>query len=79
MKSTFIVDILSVMPYQLIDFIVNKSVWYCIILNLVKIIRIRSIIVYSRRLCSVSILKLLKQFLYNRICFLIEIFLDISY
>nr|XP_050854234.1 potassium/sodium hyperpolarization-activated cyclic nucleotide-gated channel 1-like [Vespula vulgaris] len=52
-KSTFIVDILPAMPYQLINFIVNKSAWYFVILNLVKIIRIRAIIVYSRRLCSI--------------------------
>ncbi|XP_035732804.1 potassium/sodium hyperpolarization-activated cyclic nucleotide-gated channel 1-like [Vespa mandarinia] len=53
MKSTFIVDILSAIPYQLIDFIINKSVWYCVILNIVKIIRIRAIIVYSRKLCCI--------------------------
>ncbi|KAI4490064.1 hypothetical protein M0804_004246 [Polistes exclamans] len=52
-KSTFIVDVLSILPYQLIDFIIYKSVWYCAMLKLVKIIRIRAIIIYSRRLCFI--------------------------
>ncbi|KAK2575102.1 hypothetical protein KPH14_008828 [Odynerus spinipes] len=48
--STFIVDVLSALPYQLIDFIINKTIWYCAILNLIKIIRIHAVITYSRRL-----------------------------
>ena len=55
MKRYFLIDILTVVPIGLMDDIIPNSMWYCTTLNMMKILRTRNIIVYSRRLRDVSI------------------------
>ncbi|XP_017891941.1 potassium/sodium hyperpolarization-activated cyclic nucleotide-gated channel 1-like [Ceratina calcarata] len=53
LQSYFFLDILTALPIQIIDFLVPKSIWYCTTLNMMKILRLRNIIVYGRRLRDV--------------------------
>ncbi|XP_076752308.1 potassium/sodium hyperpolarization-activated cyclic nucleotide-gated channel 2 [Xylocopa sonorina] len=53
LQSYFLMDVLTVLPINFIDFIIPYSIWYCTTLNMMKVLRIRNIIVYSRRLHNV--------------------------
>ncbi|XP_076684855.1 potassium/sodium hyperpolarization-activated cyclic nucleotide-gated channel 1 [Andrena cerasifolii] len=53
LKRYFLIDILTVVPIGQVDDIIPNSVWYCTTLNMMKILRTRNIIVYSRRLRDV--------------------------
>ncbi|CAK9817140.1 Potassium/sodium hyperpolarization-activated cyclic nucleotide-gated channel 4 [Anthophora plagiata] len=53
LQSYFLVDLLTVLPIGILDYIIPSSVWYSTTLNMMKILRIRNIIVYSRRLHNV--------------------------
>ncbi|XP_076640029.1 potassium/sodium hyperpolarization-activated cyclic nucleotide-gated channel 1 [Colletes latitarsis] len=53
MKNYFLIDLMTVLPIGIIDFVIPNSKWYCTSLNMMKILRIRNIIVYSRRLHNV--------------------------
>ncbi|XP_053979382.1 potassium/sodium hyperpolarization-activated cyclic nucleotide-gated channel 1-like [Hylaeus volcanicus] len=53
LKNYFLIDFMTVLPIGFIDLIIPNSTWYCTTLNMLKILRIRNIIVYSRRLHNV--------------------------
>ncbi|XP_076247308.1 potassium/sodium hyperpolarization-activated cyclic nucleotide-gated channel 1 [Calliopsis andreniformis] len=50
LKRYFLIDVLTVLPIGLLDELVPNSKWYCTTLNMMKILRLRNIVVYSRRL-----------------------------
>ncbi|KAM0728266.1 Potassium/sodium hyperpolarization-activated cyclic nucleotide-gated channel 2 [Formica fusca] len=52
LRGFFIVDALSVLPLEFIV-VLTDSMWYLTSLNLLKILRIRTVIVYSRKLYHV--------------------------
>ncbi|XP_029045711.1 potassium/sodium hyperpolarization-activated cyclic nucleotide-gated channel 1-like [Osmia bicornis bicornis] len=49
----FVIDILTVLPIGVFDVLLPKAIWYCSTFNMMKILRIRNIIVYFRRLHDV--------------------------
>ncbi|XP_068968408.1 potassium/sodium hyperpolarization-activated cyclic nucleotide-gated channel 1-like isoform X1 [Bombus flavifrons] len=53
LQSYFFIDILTVLPIGLIDYIIPNSMWYCTTLNMMKILRVRNIIVYFSRVRDV--------------------------
>ncbi|XP_017790992.1 PREDICTED: potassium/sodium hyperpolarization-activated cyclic nucleotide-gated channel 1-like [Habropoda laboriosa] len=53
LQSYFLIDLLTVLPIGILDYVVPNSLWYCTTLNMMKILRVRNIIVYSRRLHNV--------------------------
>ncbi|KOX78249.1 Potassium/sodium hyperpolarization-activated cyclic nucleotide-gated channel 4 [Melipona quadrifasciata] len=55
LQSYFFIDILTVLPIGIIDYIMPSSMWYCATLNMMKILRVRNIIVYFKT-CTVVIM-----------------------
>ncbi|KAF3429792.1 hypothetical protein E2986_01475 [Frieseomelitta varia] len=53
LQSYFFIDILTVLPIGIIDYIIPSSMWYCATLNMMKILRVRNIFVYFSRLRDV--------------------------
>lgn len=57
LRGFFIVDTLPILPLEFIV-VLTDSMWYLTSLNLLKILRIRTVIVYSRRLYHVRMIYL---------------------
>lgn len=57
LRGFFIVDTLSILPLEFIV-VLTDSMWYLTSLNLLKILRIQTVIVYSRKLYHVRMIYL---------------------
>ncbi|XP_076169153.1 potassium/sodium hyperpolarization-activated cyclic nucleotide-gated channel 4 [Ptiloglossa arizonensis] len=73
LKNYFVIDFVSVIPIGFVNLIIPNSTWYCTTLNMMKILRIRNIIVYSRRLQNVyrmsfQLYKIVETFAITIVC-----------
>ncbi|XP_076662351.1 potassium/sodium hyperpolarization-activated cyclic nucleotide-gated channel 1 [Halictus rubicundus] len=53
LKKYFLIDIMTSLPISFVKLIEPRWMWYCTTLNMMKFLRIRNVIVYSRRLYGV--------------------------
>ncbi|XP_066599460.1 potassium/sodium hyperpolarization-activated cyclic nucleotide-gated channel 2-like [Prorops nasuta] len=53
LKTWFLIDILPIIPFKLFDYYTRNETWYFVLLNLLKILRVRVVIVYIRRVQNV--------------------------
>ncbi|XP_033331494.2 potassium/sodium hyperpolarization-activated cyclic nucleotide-gated channel 1 [Megalopta genalis] len=54
LRKYFLIDVMTALPITSVDGIFPHWKWFCTALNMMKFLRIRNIIVYSRRLYGVS-------------------------